>query len=206
MDQALVVLQSFSEGEGSLQLHIPMESYGLLGKGLGNGFQIESAWSEVSKDSVLQILTQVRSRLLDFILELDDQFPSELNEEQVKSRIDTIDTEGIFNNAIFGNNTTIVVGSGNNQSVNNLNLKGNFEDLAQTLKDKGVNESDVNNLREAIEKDEPLVNHGKKEYGPEVKEWLRIMLSKAVDTSWQIELGVAGSLLANALSHYYGWF
>jgi len=26
-----------------------------------------------------------------------------------------------------------------------------------------------------------------------------------VDTSWQIEIGIAGSFLADALKKYYGW-
>jgi hypothetical protein len=31
------------------------------------------------------------------------------------------------------------------------------------------------------------------------------MLDKAVDASWQIELGIAGNLLTDALKKYYGW-
>jgi len=31
------------------------------------------------------------------------------------------------------------------------------------------------------------------------------MLKKAIDSAWQIELGVAGNLLTIALRKYYGW-
>lgn len=207
MDQSLAVLEKFTEKNGgNLQAHIPMESYGLLGKNLGNHYQIESAWSQISKDSVLQILVQVRSRLLDFMLELNDQFPSELDEDQVKERIESIDAENLFNNAIFGDNTTILLGGGNTQTVTNVIVKGDFDALAKTLRDNGVHESDVEALKVAIESDESTVNASKKEFGPAVKTWLQTMLSKAVDTSWQIELGVASSLLATALNSYYGWF
>lgn len=207
MDQSLAVLEKLIENDsGNLRAHIPMESYGFLGKNLGNYYQIESAWSEISRASLLQILVQVRSRLLDFILELNDQFPSELNDAQVKERINNIDAENLFNNAIFGDNTTILVGGGNTQTVSNFNMKGDFSAVANFLKKNGMLDADIEALKEAIGQDASTIDEEKKEYGPAVKSWLQTMLSKAVDTSWKIELGVASSLLAAALKSYYGWF
>lgn len=207
MDQSLAVLEKFTEKDnGHLQAHIPMESYGLLGKGLGNHYQIESAWSEISHASLLQILIQVRSRLLDFVLELNDQFPSELDEEQVKERIGSVDAKNLFNSAIFGDNTTILVGSSNAQSVSNVNLKGDFNALAKTLEKNGVSTLDITALKDAIDEDSTVMNDDSREFGPAVKSWLQAMLSKAVETSWNIELGIASSLLATALNSFYGWF
>ena len=207
MEQSLAVLEKFTENDdGYLQAHIPMESYGILGKGLGNSYQIESAWCAISHASVLQILIQVRSRLLDFVLELNDQFPSELDEEQVKERIGSVDTENLFNSAIFGDNTTILVGSSNSQTVSNINIKGDFNALAKTLGNNGVSGADINALKDAIDQDSSVINSDSKIFGPAVKLWLQKMLSKAVETSWNIELGVASSLLATALNSYYGWF
>jgi len=207
MDQSLAVLEKFTEDDdGHLQAHIPMESYGILGKGLGNSYQIESAWCEISNASVLQILIQVRSRLLDFVLELNDQFPSELDEEQVKERIGSVDTENLFNSAIFGDNTTILVGSSNTQTVSNVNIKGDFNALAKTLENNGVSDADISALKDAIDQDSTVINNDSKEFGPAVKLWLQRMLSKAVEASWNIELGIASSLLATALNSFYGWF
>lgn len=207
MDQSLAVLEKFTEKDGGhLQAHIPMESYSLLGKGLGNYYQIESAWSEISPDSVLQILIQVRSRLLDFVLELNDQFPSEMDEDQVKEHIGSVDTENLFNSAIFGDNTTILVGSSNTQTVSNINVKGDFDALAKTLQNNGVSDIDITALKDAIEQDASIVNNDSKEFGPAVKSWLQTMLSKAVEASWNIELGIASSLLASTLNSFYGWF
>ena len=207
MDQSLAVLEKFTENDsGHLQAHIPMESYGVLGKGLGNHYQIESAWSEISHASVLQILIQVRSRLLDFVLELNDQFPSELDEEQVKEKIGSVDAENLFNSAIFGDNTTILVGNSSAQTVSNVSVKGDFSVLAKTLEDNGVSEADITALNTAIEQDSSAINPESKQYGPAVKSWLQTMLAKAVDASWNIELGVVSSLLATAINSYYGWF
>jgi len=207
MDQSLAVLEKFTEkDDGHLQAHIPIESYGILGKGLDNYYQIQSAWSEISHTSVLQILIQVRSRLLDFVLELNDKFPSELNEDEVKERIGNVDAENLFNSAIFGDNTTILVGSSNTQSVSNINIKGDFNALAKTLENNGVSGSDIAVLKDAIDQDSSIINDDSKEFGPAVKLWLQTMLSKAVEASWNIELGIASSLLATALNNFYGWF
>lgn len=207
MGQSLAVLEKFTEkDDGKLQSHIPMEAYGVLGKGLGNGYKIESAWSEVSPTSVLQILIEVRSRLLDFMLELNDEIPSELNESDTKERINAIDTADLFRNAIFGDNTTILVGNSNTQTVSNANLKNNFELLAEELRRHGVTSDDIESLEIAVQRDVSVVNDENKQFGPAVKEWLQAMLTKAVHASWDVELGVASSLLATALNNYYGWF
>lgn len=207
MDQSLAVLEEFVKNKSShLQVHIPMETYGILGKKLSNGYNIHRAWSEISYTSVTQILIQVRSRLLDFLLELKDGLPNELNEEEAKKHINRVDAGNLFNSAIFGDNTTIVVGNENVQNVSNINLKGDFESLSKTLKSNGVSDSDISELKESIEKDLPVIDDNKREYGSEVKKWLQKMLGKAVDASWQIELAVASSLLATALNSYYGWF
>jgi len=207
MDQSLAVLEKFTEkDDGHLQAHIPMESYGILGKGLDRSYRIQSAWSEISHTSVIQILIQVRSRLLDFVLELSDQLPSELNEEQVKERIDSFDAGNLFNSAIFGDNATILVGNSNAQTVSNVITKGDFKTLSKTLENNGVSEIDITALKNAIDDDASVLDPASKEFGPAVKSWLQTMLSKAVETSWNIELGMASSLLATALNSFYGWF
>lgn len=207
MDQSLAILEKYVENnDGHLQSPIPMEANGLLGKGLANSYRIERAWCEIQIADVSQIIIQVRSRLLDFVLELNEKLPGDLNEEQVKDRTDHFDAANLFNHTIFGDNTTIVVGSSNTQSVTNSNIKGDFESLSNLLKDNGVQEEDIQSLETAIRNDQDEVNVQEKSYGPAVKGWLQTMLSKAVDTSWQIELGTASSLLATALNNFYGWF
>jgi adenine-specific DNA-methyltransferase len=58
-------------------------------------------------------------------------------------------------------------------------------------------------LQTAIDEDKGSVNAEKKSFGPAVKGWMSKMLAKVIDASWQIELGVAGGLLSEALKAYY---
>ncbi len=204
---SLGVLEEFaSKKEGNIQSPIPMEAIPLLNKGLASGFQIQQAWCQISNTDIIQILIEVRSRLLDFALELSEKFGENMSDEEVKKVGRSLDTASMFNNAMFGDNVTILVGNQNKQNVTNYNLKGDLEALAQELRSHNVSEPDIVKLKEAIQQDEGLADEKAKQFGPAVKSWVQKMLSKAVDMSWKVELGVASSIIANALQSYYGWF
>ena len=206
MHESLAVLEKLVEKPGGhLQASIPMEANGLLGRGLSNGYIIQRAWCDIGQASVAQIFVQVRSRLLDFVLGLQDQLGDNVSEQEIKQKADSFDASSLFNNAIFGNNTTIVVGANNKQQVTNITVKGDFHTLAEDLRQHGIKEPDISSLELAIKNDYEAPELIEKKFGPSVRVWLQGMLSKAVDSSWQIELGVASSLLATALQNFYGW-
>ena len=202
MRQSLAVLEKFSQNpEGGLESPIPLENNALLGKNLARGVAIQRAWSQIEVSSIVQILTEVRSRLLDFVLLLQDQLPDEPSQAEKQS----VDTKSLFNNAILGDNATIIIGDKNKADIINLHLKGNSEALVHELKKYNGPDTDIVELEEAIQQDEPGLDHSSKEFGPSVKAWLQTMLHKAVDTSWKIELGMASAVLADALKHFYGF-
>ncbi|WP_423828452.1 hypothetical protein, partial [Staphylococcus aureus] len=86
--------------------HIPMEMNGLLSKNLANGYIVQRAWCEIPMASASNILMQVRSRLLDFILELSGEFSSANTDEEIKDKASNFDASNLFNHTIFGDNTT----------------------------------------------------------------------------------------------------
>jgi hypothetical protein len=206
MPHSLAVVEkmiSSSDGD-TFQSPIPMEANGLLSKGLANGYIVQRAWSEIPAAAISNIIMQVRSRLLDFILELSGELSDADTDEAVKEIAGKFDASNLFNNAIFGDNVTILLGADNTQKVSNNVVKNNFQSLADILNKNGVSNDDVALLKEAINKDSSVVVATKGNFGPAVKLWMQTMMSKAIDASWQIELGVAGSLLATALNNYYG--
>lgn len=189
-----------------IKKQIPTEAYSILGKSLASGYQIQEAWSEISKNSLVQIVTEVRSRLLDFILELEDKIPTEIKGEDLKKASKNINTKSLFNNTVIGNNATILVGNNNSQTATNVLKNNDIDSLFKYFKDNNISNKDIDLLEKAINKDENLVNYEKKEFGPNVKKWFSMMLTKAIETTWNIEIGVASSLIATGLNSYYGWF
>lgn len=89
------------------------------------------------------------------------------------------------------------------QSVANSPAASPLEELMMTLAGNGVSAADLAGLKDAIAKDANTQEVASKKLGPAVRAWMSAMFSKAASASWQIELGMAGSLLASALERYY---
>ncbi len=206
IDYSLATIEKMVTDSDDVMLHrpLPMELNGLLGEGLVNSYIVQRAWSEIPIASVSNILMQVRSRLLDFVLELNSEFSDIESDKELKEAVGKFDASNLFNNAIFGDNVTILLGSENVQKVTNSIIKNDFETLSKVLQKNGVDKDDVNLLKDAIDSDQSFSIVEKDKFGPSVKSWMELMLSKAINASWQIELGAAGSLLATALNNYYG--
>ena len=206
LNQSIAAIEYLVRSESdTLARPLPAEFCSLLSEGLAPGVFCEKAHVEISKNQFIQVLTQTRSRLLDFVLELSERIPSDMTEEEVKSKSKEIDASSLFNNAIFGDNATVVVGNSNEQHISNLSVRGDFNKLSESLKEKNVSDEDIQALKSAIDDDEGKVDSKKKTYGPGVKSWIKKMMGKAIDTTWKINLGAASSVLASAINTYYGW-
>jgi hypothetical protein len=119
----------------------------------------------------------------------------EVNEKKEKS---------ILNSATFGNHATINIGDNNSIMITNIKIKqGDFGDLKNLLLKYGIENKDVEELGEIIKSDNPDME--KKRFGVGVSNWIGNMVSKAAQNIWNIGIGAAGSLLAQALNSYYGW-
>jgi hypothetical protein len=120
----------------------------------------------------------------------------------VKEAASKADISAMFHGAVFGDNTTVVISNQNTTTVKNTVKKGDFESLSRLLQDNGVADADIAALQTAVHTDGALTDP-KAGFGQGVKAWMTKMLGKAVDASWQIELGIAGGLLTEALKAYY---
>lgn len=177
----------------------------LFNHSLGSGYSVQQAWRVAGSGRTAQVLAHVRSSLLEFLLELNEKIGPNMTENEVKQVAQSPETSSMFSNAIFGDNVTIVVGNHNHQSINNQISKGDFNALAEQLKLSKVDERDIQSLEAALHEDGQAPELTQQKFGPQVKAWIASMMTKAIDASWQIELGVAGGLLTTALQRYYGW-
>ena len=203
MRESISVLEEFaSKPKGHLFMPLPPDYYGLIGEAFEPGAWVAKAWIQMEPTQIMHGITEIRSRLLDFILGLQDKLGN-AKDEAVKEAAKNIDAPGMFQHAVFGDNTTIVVGDRNITTIKNIVKNGDFSSLATALKNNGVADSDITTLQTAIEQDQGAVNVEQKQFGPVVKQWLLGMLNKAIDTSWQIEVGVAAGLLTEGLKSFY---
>lgn len=176
---------------------IPLEMLVYINKDIPtNGFIVEAAQREIPKSSFKGVLTSVRAKLLDFVLELDKEYDSIENAKEDSENVDKM-----LSTTIYGNNNVVITGSHNTQEAKIIN-KNNIEELQKLLRDANVPEEDVTELAEIVQDEEADFN--KNEFGPKVKGWIKKIMNKAVDGTLNLSFSTAGQLINTAISNYYG--
>lgn len=203
---ALETLKSENKS-GSLEHTFPAELTGLIQQNwrkMGNpNLQLINCKKSVSVNVVVEILAFVRNNLLDFMLKIDSEFGNITEIEELKTKkeeIATIMNHTIINNTGDGN---ILNTGGKAQITATINIaKGSKEDLVKHLQDIGLSKEDTSELVEIIDSEEPRLDNNT--FGQKVNSWTQKMLGKALDGSWNISIGAAGNLIAEAIKTYYG--
>jgi len=188
--ESISSLESLAKSK-NLSSDIPTEFCPKFNKGLAKGIYVESAYRGISNTQILEILTKIRSRLLDFILELSDNFSNLEENVDLKEESKKMNTKELFNHTIFGDNTTIIVG--NDNSNNSHQVKNNMDELFRVLKECEINDKELVELEDAIEKD---TSNSLKEYGKNVKDWVKKISGKAIEKNTIAEI-------TEALSNYF---
>lgn len=204
LPQSIAVIESWA-GKDNLSVTITPELYPLLGKGLDGGYWVESAWGKHSAGAMLQVLVEVRSRLLDFALRVSDKLPKDLEGSEMSKASQDAAVSEVFRNAVFGDNTTIVVGSGSIHGVSNAITTNDFESVARALRAQSVTESDIQALQVAIEADTDEPDLQERRIGPRVRSWMGGMLAKAGTSAWQVTVGAASNILGAVITKFYGF-
>ena len=203
MRESIRVLEEYvAKPNGHLIHPIAPELYSKFNKVLDNVWILD-AWIQMEPTQIMNTLIEVRSRLLDFALSLQDKLGDTENDADAKQVAQTFDARAMFQNTVIGDNATFVLGDNNATTIKNSIKNGDFGSLASMLKGYGVSEEDINSLETSISQDIGAVDVEKKLFGPSVKGWMSKMLDKAINASWNIELGMAAGLLTNALQAYY---
>jgi len=160
------------------------------------------AWAEFSTQNLVELLNAVRNKILDFALAVWKEEPT-AGESRGKGveALEVSRVTQIFNTTVYGGAANLVGMA--QESIVSFNIVANdFASLERVLGENGVQEKDLNNLKSALESDSKPTTEGK--FGPKVSSWIAKMMKKAADGSWDIAVGAAGNLLAQAIARYYG--
>lgn len=204
LTESIAVIEQWSKKDNDLSIVIAPEFYGHLKNGIERSFEIERAWGKCSVGAMLQVVVEVRTRLLEIALQVSDRIPQEPKTELIKQVSQEVAVSEIFRNAVFGSNTTIVVGGGTIQNVSNSVIVNDIESLFAALRRQGIADGDLATLQEAIDHDSESEEVKAKQLGPRVKGWIAAMVKKAAEGAWNVGLGAAGGILSAAIAGYYG--
>lgn len=168
-------------------------------------FSAYSAWVEISAIAIKELLSKVRVNALNLVLELESNMGYEIEiEELIRKKIEV---NKIINNIM---NQTVITNIGDGNFVNSgdsnvidndvKTTRSKLDELKYILEKNMVEESDIRELEEILIDEPKLINN---KFSNKINNWLKNMLNKAIDGSWQIGLGAAGNILSEAINKYY---
>lgn len=204
--QSIAVIEGFAKNPDQLVINIDHRLNGLLGQNIEAPFYITSSWGKPPAGCFSQILNEARSRLLDFLLNLNQVLPDAEGSDPKK----LVSIEGLsemFKGAVFGNgaNISLAIGEGNQASHNSSTVTVNdIQSLHRELSKNKVSDADIAALDIAIEADSKNAGSGPKGLGPGVSGWLGSMIAKAGTPAWEVPAQVGAGLLTGALSKFFG--
>lgn len=179
--------------------HLPPEYGAVFQKVLTPGTNVFSAWCEINMVEFENILSEVRSRLLDFALELRDVVGIDVPEKDLAAKAASVDTERLFNTAVYGSGNTIIVGSQHIQAV--TNQRDDLEGLIKEIAKLGYDRHELEALRHAVITDKnntgtPTVTEG------ETAKWYTNALKKVGKGTVNLGVEVVTGVIVKALEHY----
>ena len=190
-----------AQASSSHQLKWPQEMVMLAQNSIQmtGGMVLVDAHQPIPSHVISGVLDQVKNRLLDFVLGLQE---SNVTAEDLDNR--TVEPEvarNLFHINIYGDRNIVASGERVNQKVK-IVQEGDIDSLLESLREFNVEDDDLSKLTDAVLA-EPSATGGS--YGPKVQSWLGGMISKAVTKTWNVGLENASKLLTDALNGYYGF-
>ena len=162
------------------------------------GGELVEAYQSISTHAILGVLDQIKNRLLDFVLGLQEY---NITPENMKNQTGSQENaRKTFNTYIIGDQNTVASGENVNQTIKTVQ-KGDTESLLNFLRGLNLDDDDVREAEEAISVERTATNG---QLGPKVRGWLGGMMEKMASGALTIG-GNAGTLiLTQAFQDFYG--
>lgn len=200
--EGIKAVQSWTDKE--VAVHFSVDLGHLFRDVIQATYVVEKLQGVPSIGAHAQILVEVRARLLEFALEVQPTLPSDesLRGNVTREMEEKINT--MFHGAVFGDHTLIQIGDDNVAKVKHGVAVGDLAALLAQLRTSGLPEDDAQALSAAITADGTAAAEAK-QLGHHVKSWMAAVLGKAATGVWEIGVAAAGTLVAGALSNFYGF-
>ena len=160
------------------------------------GMQLVEAHKPIPNSVFSGVLDSVKTRLLDFVLDVP------VTDEQLRDgTFDRSQARNIFLTNVYGSENVIAVGETVSQGLSEV-VAGNRESLLAYLRRQGITDDDLGVLEDAIASE---TTAAKNQLGPQVNSWLGRMVVKTMSGAWDVAVQTAPDVLIGALGKYYGW-
>jgi hypothetical protein len=193
-----------AEKEGTIQWAWPAVACEVFDhKNYRPDLHLMQAWMSVPAAALVGVLDTIRTRVLNFVLEIesilgpDDAVPSKESKETTAAQITQT-----FHQTIFGPVSNVGTTASISQTM--IVAPGDLEGLKAQLREKGLPESDLQQLEKAIEADKAEPNPAEHYLGKNVANWLGDTVKKAGSGALKLGIDFIATVATKALKDYYG--
>lgn len=197
---------------GQIAKELPVEMFSVIQKTARELYvsdvQIHLIGARVTANSsvVIEIPNAIRTKLLDFVMYIADNFGYNIEIESFNKKSD-INNQTIINQmntTINNNGDGNLINTGNeNQIENNVSLyKGDLERLNNELNKQGISEEDLQELNVIVKSENP--NYENNRLGEKANGWVSNIINKSLNGIGKIASGISSNLLATIIKQYYG--
>lgn len=187
---------------GTISMPMPDTLSAIIYEGSDASARFKISW-RFSATSLSGILTTVREKILSWSLNLEKQgilgegVNFSLREREIAGMVFKND----FNGAIINNNGVLGSSTGNITQENIMSV-GSFDSLREELKKIGISETEVDELKEAIDASEQPLSQGA--FSPKISEWVGKISTKAMQGGLKVGGTVAVGVIAKLITTYLG--
>jgi hypothetical protein len=159
----------------------------------------------ISRSSIAEINYAVRSRILQFLIEIEKSFPEVLHINIGSlcsaSNPNPAKVTQIYNQIFYGDITT--VSNAENGAVVTISIKQNDDKaLIEYLLKAGFPSSDAKDFAEIVASEKPV--NSQDPLSEKAKDWLKENIKKAANGTWKMGVTVVTKTLVDAVKQYYG--
>lgn len=199
MRQPLITLQSFAEAEEDAQLQWPIwrvEEYEKTGAFAIQFYGLFGAWNVITRQSLLGVIDTVRSKAMEFALELQESFPDAGSVDGPSVATDTAVAPFVFNttNNIYGHGANIATGS---DIAQKSIVKGNPEEFKRQLKSLGLSEAEAEQFTQVIDEEKSIEK-------PRTKAFLEKVRAGSIAVGTAVPSNVIAGSLVELAKMYLG--
>lgn len=169
-------------------------------KDLMDGYHLIEATRLISKPAVAGIIDNVRTRILVFVLQIQDELGLTSGSDAKTSKVTAPSSEKItqiFHQTITANNVAV----GNIGATNQVNvMKGDFSSLSKALSHAGIDQGLISELAAALEADK------NEEFKPGVatSRWIHKVSAMTSKGALALTANVTGSMISTMIMQYLG--
>lgn len=191
-----------SNSKGALQIQWPADliRYAQHKATIYENMVLVDAWKIVGPNQLDAIIDKVRNKLLDLILELEEQYPENAkSEDKLKDIPNESITQYVTNN-IYGDKTQIASGTNINQTMH-INVYNDIKKLRDEFEKVGIPKEDIDKLILAIDEDGPIQD---KNIGIKVSDWIGKITSKVLRGTVTLAQNTTVAIISELILRYYG--